>query len=350
MTDPGPASFADLLIRLVERSDLTAAEARWALERVMVGEVPPSVLGGFLVGMAAKGTTIDELAGFSEAMVAAAVPLPVPGRLVDIVGTGGDRHRSVNISTMAALVTAGAGLTVVKHGNRAASSASGAADVLEALGVRLDATPERVAQIAGEAGITFAFAAVFHPAMRYAGPARRELGIQTFFNVLGPLTNPARPRASAIGVANERWAPLMAGVYAGRGDEVVLYRSADGLDEWATTAPTQVWEIRGGQVTEHVVDAREAFGMASATLEELRGGDATTNAAVVRRVLSGERGAARDAVLLGAAAAIVADGSLVPDGGDLLARMARGLEVARHSIDSGAAAAVLERWVAASNA
>lgn len=349
MSVPAP-TFPDLLARLVEGEDLSAPETRWAMERVMAGEVAPSVLGGFLVGMAAKGVTTPELTGLADAMVSAAIPLSVPGRTVDIVGTGGDRHRSVNISTMAALVTAGAGLTVVKHGNRAASSASGAADVLEVLGVRLDAKPSRVAELAGEVGITFAFAAVFHPAMRHAGPVRRELGIHTFFNVLGPLTNPARPRAGAIGVANERWAPLMAGVYAERGDRVLLYRSTDGLDEWATTAPCQVWEIADRSVTEHLLDAVELFGLAPASLEDLRGGDATANAEVVRQVLAGRTGAIRDAVLLGSAAAIVAEGSLVPAEADLVERMRIGLDVARASIDSGTAAEVLARWVEASNA
>ncbi|WP_454300574.1 anthranilate phosphoribosyltransferase [Salana multivorans] len=339
----------DLLSQLIAGEDLDTAQSRWVMAQIMAGELPPAQLAGILVALAAKGESVAELRGFSEAMIEAAIPLPVPGPTVDIVGTGGDRHRSVNVSTMAALVAAGTGLRVVKHGNRAASSASGAADVLEVLGVRLDATPERVAQLAEEVGITFAFAAVFHPAMRHAGPTRGALGVRTIFNVLGPLTNPGRPRAGAIGVANAAMAPLMAEVYAARGDSVLLFRSADGLDEWATTAPATVWEIHDGKVTEHVIDATAAFGMAPATLEDLRGADAAFNAEVVRRVLGGERGAARDAVLLGAAAAVTADGSLVGTG-SLVERMEQALVVAAESIDSGAAAAVLDRWVAASNA
>lgn len=342
-------TVADLLAQLIEGNDLDADQARWVMGRVMAGELPPAQLAGVLVALAAKGESVAELRGFSDAMIAAAIPLEVPGRTVDIVGTGGDRHRSVNVSTMAALVVAGSGLRVVKHGNRAASSASGAADVLEALGVRLDLPPERVAELAREVGITFAFAAVFHPAMRHAGPTRSALGVRTIFNVLGPLTNPARPRAGAIGVANAAMAPLMAEVFASRGDDVLLYRSHDGLDEWATTAPTTVWEIGGGSVAEHVVDATEAFGMAPATLEDLRGADAAYNAEVVRRVLAGERGAPRDAVLLGAAAAIAAEGSLVGDG-TLVERVGEAIDVAARSIDTGAAADVLERWAAATTA
>ena len=347
MSTPTP-NWADLLTSLVARRDLDASETGWAMAQIMAGEASPSVLGGFLIGLAAKGETVGELLGLADAMTAAAIPLNVPGRTVDIVGTGGDRHRSVNISTMAALVIAGAGLVVVKHGNRAASSASGAADVLEALGLNLDLSPTRVGDVALEAGITFAFAKTFHPSMRFAGPTRSELGIATAFNVLGPLTNPARPGASAIGVANARVAPLMAGVFAERGTSVVAYRSQDGLDEWATTAPASVWEVRDGEVVEHLIDAREAFGMSSATLDDLRGGDAAFNAQVVRETLAGQQGPIRDAVVIGAAAAIVADGTLVPPG-EFIDRMRSGIRLAQESIDSGGASAALTRWIAASN-
>lgn len=338
------APYSALLAQVVAGEDLRAEQAHDFMASVMNGDVPPSVLGAVLATLAAKGETVEELAGFSSAMVQAAIPLQVPGRTVDLVGTGGDRHRSVNISTMAALVAAGSGLRIVKHGNRAASSASGAADVLEALGVHLDATPERVAQLAQEVGITFAFAMLFHPSMRYAGPTRRELGIHTVFNVLGPLTNPARPAASAVGVANERMAPLMAGVFARGGRDVMLYRSMDGLDEWATTAPAQVWEVREGRITHEVIDACDAFGMPRATLEELRGGDAEVNAEVVRQTLAGARGPVRDAVVLGAAAALVADGERVGTG-SVIERMRAAIALAEASIDEGAAAGALQRWI-----
>lgn len=348
MSDAGAPTWPALLTSLIAGEDLPAARTAWAMDQVMSGETSPVVLAGFLVALRAKGETVEELAGLADSMLAHAVPIEVPGNAVDVVGTGGDRHRSVNVSTMAALVVAGAGPTVVKHGNRAATSASGSADVLEALGVRLDMPAERVAQTATTVGITFCFAQVFHPSFRFAGPTRRDLGIPTTFNFLGPLTNPARPRAAAIGVADRRMAPLMAGVLAARGTSALVFRSQDGLDELATTAPADVWEVAAGEVTHHVLDAREAFDMAPASLEDLRGADAAHNAGVVRTMLAGERGPVRDAVLLNAAAALVADGSTPgTTSGPFEDRMRAGLVAAAHSVDSGAAGQVLDSWVAA---
>jgi len=267
-------------------------------------------------------------------MLRHAVRIDVPGDCVDVVGTGGDRHHTVNISTMAALVVAGSGRRVVKHGNRAASSSSGAADVLEALGVRLDHAPARVGELAVEVGITFCFAGLFHPAMRHAAAARSGLGVPTVFNFLGPLTNPAQPRASAIGVFDERMAGLMAGVLAGRDRAALVFRGEDGLDEMSTTARTQVWRVAGGEVQRELAD--------------LRGGDARYNADVVRRLLSGERGPVREAVLLNAAAALVAcDPSA---GASLEEQLGAALGVASAAVDSGAAGETLERWVKASQA
>jgi anthranilate phosphoribosyltransferase len=344
-----PPTWQGLLTALVAREDLTSAETAWAMDEVMSGATSPIVLAGFLVGLRAKGETVAELTGLADSMLAHAVPIEIPGPTVDVVGTGGDRHRSVNISTMAALVVAGAGPTVVKHGNRAASSASGSADVLEALGVRLDLDVAEVAAAAGTVGITFCFAQVFHPSFRFAAAARRELGIPTTFNVLGPLTNPARPRAAAIGVADRRMAPLVAGVLAGRGTSALLFRSEDGLDELSTTAPADVWEVQAGEVTHHRLDPRSAFGLPAASLEDLRGTDAAYNAAVARRVLGGEAGPIRDVVLLNAAAALVADASQPgTDEGSLEERMRAALGLAARAVDEGAAAAVLDRWVAAS--
>jgi anthranilate phosphoribosyltransferase len=260
---------------------------------------------------------------------------------VDIVGTGGDRQRTVNISTMSAMVVAGTGATVVKHGNRAASSASGAADVLEALGVRLDLTPEQVTRTAVEAGVTLCFAQRFHPALRHAAQARVELGVQTTFNILGPLTNPARATHSAIGVADPRMAPLMAGVLARRGTTALVFRGDDGLDELTITTTSRAWVVRDGEVTESLVDPRD-FGIALAPIETLRGGDAAFNADVARRLLAGERGPVRDAVLLNSAAALVALG---PGEGSLTEQFATGIQRAADAIDSGKAQAVLDRWV-----
>lgn len=348
MTVTAP-TWPGLLTALVARRDLRADETAWAMDQVMSGETGPAVLAGFLVALRAKGETVEELTGLADSMLAHAVAIRVPGRTVDVVGTGGDRHHSVNVSTMAALVVAGAGLTVVKHGNRAATSASGSADVLEALGVRLDLPVERVARAATTVGITFCFAQVFHPSFRFAGPTRRDLGIPTTFNFLGPLTNPARPQAAAIGVADRRMAPLMAGVLAARGSRALVFRGEDGLDELSTTAPAEVWEVADGAVVPHRLDAREAFGLAPAVLDDLRGSDAAFNAHVVRAVLAGERGPVRDAVLLNAAAALAADGSLPGTGaGPFEDRLAAGLVAAAAAVDSGAAADVLDRWVAAS--
>jgi anthranilate phosphoribosyltransferase len=336
-----------LINALIGGADLTAGSTEWAMNSIMSGEATPVQVAGFLVALRSKGETVDEVAGLVEAMVANANPIDIAGEKLDIVGTGGDQQNTVNISTMAALICAGAGAKVVKHGNRASSSSSGSADVLEALGVRLDLPIPRVALNAEEAGITFCFAQVFHPSMRHAAVARRELGVPTAFNFLGPMINPANVQASAVGVANEQMAPLVAGVLAKRGSRGLVFRGNDGLDELTTTGPSRVWEIRNGEVTEEAFDPRE-LGIRQATLEELRGGDAAANAAVVRAVLAGAPGPARDAALLNAAAGLVAfDLDAV---GPLADRMAAALKRAEESIESGAAAAVLDRWVALSQA
>ena len=316
----------------------------------MSGEATPVQVAGFLVALRAKGESVDELSGLVDAMLQHAVPVHVSGPVVDIVGTGGDRASTVNISTMAALVVAGAGLRVVKHGNRAASSACGSADVLEALGVRLDLSPDAVGRVAETAGITFCFAQVFHPAMRHAAVARRELGVPTAFNFLGPLTNPALPAAAAVGVADLGMAPLMAGVLAARGTSALVFRGQDGLDELTTSGPSDVWLTDGGTVRQVVLDPAE-LDIPSAGVEQLRGADASYNAQVVLDVLGGATGPVRDAVLLNAAAALVAArGALPADGPGLAQAMREELVRAAESVDSGAAADVLRRWVAATSA
>jgi anthranilate phosphoribosyltransferase len=337
-------TWPGLISALLSRRDLTRVEAEWAMDQVMGGEATPVQLAGFLVALRAKGETVDEITGLAEAMLRHAVRIEVPGPTVDVVGTGGDRHHTVNISTMAALVVAGTGRRVVKHGNRSASSSSGAADVLEVLGVRLDQPAQRVAELAGEVGITFCFAQQFHPAMRHAAAARGGLGVPTAFNFLGPLTNPAQPRASAVGVYDERMAGLVAGVFAVRDRTALVFRGEDGLDEMSTTAPTRVWRVADGTVSDEQVDSAR-LGLPRAELTDLRGGDARHNAEVVRDVLAGRTGAVRDAVVLNAAAALVA---CEPSPRSLEEQIGARLREAADAIDSGAAADVLDRWVKAS--
>ncbi|GGY92925.1 anthranilate phosphoribosyltransferase [Streptomyces nitrosporeus] len=339
-------SWPGVLTPLLRGEDLTAEDTAWAMDRIMSGEATDVQIAGFAVALRAKGETVGEVTGLVRAMYGHAHTIHVPGRTVDIVGTGGDMAKTVNISTMSAIVVAGAGAKVVKHGNRAASSASGASDVLEKLGVNLDLTPQRVVEVAEEAGITFCFAVKFHPALRYAARARKELGTQTTFNILGPLTNPAQVRSQAIGVADPRMAPIVAGVLAERGNSALVFRGDDGLDELTTTATSRVWTVRDGEVREEAFDPRDV-GLELVPVEALRGADASYNADVARRLLDGERGPVRDAVLLNSAAALVA---LEGGDGTLNERIAAQIARAAESIDSGAAKRALERWAAASNA
>ncbi|SFE97170.1 anthranilate phosphoribosyltransferase [Actinacidiphila alni] len=343
---PATRSWPDVLSTLLARQDLSAADTAWAMDAIMRGEATDVQIAGFAVALRAKGETVEEVSGMVRAMYAHANTIEVPGPTVDIVGTGGDRAKTVNISTMSAIVVAGTGAKVVKHGNRAASSASGASDVLEQLGVNLQLTPQRVVEVAEEAGITFCFAVKFHPALRHVATARAELGVATTFNFLGPLTNPARVRSQATGVADPRMAPIVAGVLAERGSSALVFRGDDGLDELTTTATSQVWVVRDGAVERVAFDPRDV-GLPLVPVAALRGADAAHNAAVARRLLAGETGPVRDAVLLNSAAALVA---LRPNDDPLEKQIAAGLEAAAESIDSGAAAAALERWAAASNA
>lgn len=345
---PSEPTWSALITTLVEGADLTAEETAWAMDTVMAGDAEPVPLAGFLVALRAKGETVEELRGLADTMLAHAVPFEVSGPAVDIVGTGGDRAHTVNISTMASIVIAGTGRRVVKHGNRAASSRSGSADVLEVLGVRLDHEAERVAQIYEETGIAFCFAQRFHPSFRHAGAVRSQLGIATVFNFLGPLTNPGQPRATAVGSADARMGELMAGVFASRGTSALVFRGSDGLDELAATGPATVWVVADGAVTQEVLDPSTALGLERIDRAQLRGGSAQENAEVARRLLAGEPGPVRETVLLNAAAALVADGSLEGTAeGDLVSRLSAGLEHAARSVDSGAAGDLLERWVRA---
>ncbi|MEU0055717.1 anthranilate phosphoribosyltransferase [Streptomyces sp. NPDC006334] len=339
-------SWPALLNGLLEGRDLSADDTAWAMDLIMRGEATDAQIAGFAVALRAKGETVQEITGLVRTMYAHANVIDVPGRTVDIVGTGGDGAKTVNISTMSSIVIAGTGAKVVKHGNRAASSASGASDVLEKLGVNLELTPRRVAEVAEEAGITFCFAIKFHPALRHVAAARGQLGIRTTFNALGPLTNPARVKAQAVGVADPRMAPLIAGVFAERGNSSLVFRGDDGFDELTTTSTSRVWVVRDGKVTEETFDPRDV-GIELVGVEALRGADPSYNAEVARRLLDGERGPVRDAVLLNSAAALVA---LDPTDAPLTEQLRAGMDKAAQSVDSGAAKRALERWVAASNA
>ncbi|MFF9847488.1 anthranilate phosphoribosyltransferase [Streptomyces litmocidini] len=339
-------SWPVLLNGLLDGKDLSADDTAWAMDLIMSGEATDAQIAGFLVALRAKGETVEEITGLVRTMYAHANTIEVPGPAVDIVGTGGDGAKTVNISTMASIVVAGTGTKVVKHGNRAASSASGSSDVLEKLGINLNLTPRRVAEVAEEAGITICFAVKFHPSLRHVAAARGQLGIRTTFNVLGPLTNPAKVKAQAVGVADPRMAPIVAGVLAERGNSALVFRGDDGLDELTTTATSRVWVVRDGGVTEERFDPRDV-GIEFVPLEALRGGDPSYNADVVHRLLAGETGPVRDAVLLNAAAALTA---LEPGTGTLAEQLGAGIARAAESIDSGAALRSLERWVAVSNA
>ena len=334
--------WPDVLGPLVARQDLTAEQARWAMHQVVRGEAGPAALGAFLAALRTKGETATEVAALAEVMTQAAHPLPVPAD-VDTCGTGGDRSESVNVSTMAAVVCAAAGLRVAKHGNRAASSACGSADVLAELGVVVDLAPPQVERCLEEVGIAFLFAQVFHPSMRHAAPVRRELVVPTVFNVLGPLTNPARPPAQVVGVADERLAPVVAAALAARGTRAWVVRGDDGLDELTTVTTSSLWRAVGGDVVREEVDPTD-LGVPRCAPQDLRGGTAEVNAAAVRDLVAGRRGPVRDAVLLNAAAALaVFDAQGDPPAADALAQH---LPRVAAAVDDGRAAALLDRWAA----
>ena len=350
-------SWPDLTSALLQRQDLDPADTSWAMDRVMSGDATPVQLAGFLVALRAKGETAAEVSGLVEAMLSHAAHVeidPTVGPTVDTCGTGGDRSHTVNISTMSAVVVAAAGAPVVKHGNRAASSAAGSADVLEALGVAVDLAPAAIGDCLAEAGIVFCFAPVFHPGMRHAAVARRELGVATVFNVLGPLANPARPAAQVVGCADLRLAPVMASALFARGTRAIVVRGEDGLDELSTCAPTRVWDATGASLVESLVDALN-LGIARSLPHALRGGDAAFNADVARAVLCCERSdrldPVRDAVVLGAAAALVAHDAArgIISTASIGDRIAAAVPRAIEAIDSGAAGAVLDRWITVSS-
>jgi anthranilate phosphoribosyltransferase len=329
-----------LLTDLLDRRDLPAATARAAMATILAGDATPAQLIGFVVALRAKGETPEELSGLLDAVLAAATIVPLPDALrsqaIDVVGTGGDRSHSINVSTMSAIVAAGAGVPVCKHGARAASSKCGTADVLEALGIAVDLPPEGVLRCVEEAGIGFCLAPSYHPAFRFAAPSRREIGIPTVFNLLGPMANPGRVRRQLIGVANPAVAERMLASLRIHGSEKAWVVHGNGLDELTTTGSSTVLALEDGHVRTFTVDPVE-LGLAPAIPDELVGGEPAENADAVRRVMAGEHGAHRNIVVLNAGAALVV--------ADRAASLPEGIAMAAEAIYSGAAAAALQRFI-----
>lgn len=330
----------EVLATLLRGESLDEERACGLLDGIMEGDADPVRVGAILVAMRTKGESSSEIAGFVRSMRSHATSIEPPSGAVDTCGTGGDGAGTFNVSTVAALVVAGAGVPVAKHGNRAASSSCGSADLLESWGVAIDLPAEPAERILHEIGITFLFARTFHPAMRHVAPIRSALGVPTVFNVLGPLTNPAGVSRQVVGVADARLAPVVAGALARLGhDHALVLRAEDGLDELTTTAPNHLWEVRHGAVEESVLDATD-LGLARADLADLAGGDVEDNRAIADAVLAGERGPRSDVVVLNAGAALYVAGA-VDD-------IAAGLDRARDVLDSGGPAALRDRWVARS--
>lgn len=342
---PAP-TWPTLIGQLIRGESLTADSAAWAMNEIMEGAATPTQIAGFGIALRMKGETAAEVGGMAAAMLAHAAPLSIPGSLTDLVGTGGDRAHTVNISTMGTIVAAAAGVRMVKHGNRAASSQCGTADVLEALGVVIDLPPSQTEKLAEETGVVFLFAPLYHPALRHAAVPRRELGVPTVFNFIGPVANPARPQAQAVGVADARMGQVLAGVLAGRGCSALVFHGDDGLDELTTTGPSTVWLTRDGAVEQIRFDPAE-LGIPRCQPADLRGGDPEWNAAVVRSMLTGQPGPVRETVLLNAAAALVAHAG-VPESSDLPQALAGAYASAASAVDSGAASSLLDRWAQAS--
>ena len=338
-----PLNWSALTEKLSSGLDLERDEIQGAMREILGGDSDIESVKSFLLALKNKGETSDEVGALIEVMYAHAGPITIAERAVDTVGTGGDGAHTINISTTAAIIAAAAGARVVKHGNRAVSSKSGASDFLEALGVVPGLSGAGVERTVRELGIGFCFAPVFHPAMRFAAPARKELGVPTVFNILGPLANPAKPQAAAIGVANERMHLVMAQVLAEKGCDGFVFRGDDGLDEITLATTTSVLSIGNAEIKSDRIDAKD-FGMQNSPIEAIVGGDAAENARISRAIFAGERGAPRDAVLLNAAAAIAAfEGDLESD---VKERLTLGLDRAVRAVDSGAALSLLDKWAA----
>lgn len=322
---------------VVSGKSLSMEDASLVMREIMEGEATPAQLGAFLTALALKGETTQEIAGMAKVMREMALQVKVDGELIDTVGTGGDGKNTFNISTATAFVAAGAGLKVAKHGNRAASGSCGSADVLEALGVQIELSPEAVAQCVNEVGVGFMFAPAFHPAMRYAGPVRREIGIRTVFNILGPLTNPAGAQTQLLGVAFPELGGIMAEVLGFLGSHhAMIVHGHGGLDEISLSGDTSVWEVRGGEVEEWTLHVEDT-GLPETPIEAIRGGTKEENAATMRRVFQGEQGPVRDMVLLNSAGVLMV--------GDKAESIRKGVEMSAGIIDSGAALAKLDQMI-----
>jgi anthranilate phosphoribosyltransferase len=334
--------WKSFLERLENGLNLETHEISSIMETILRGEAEVAEIKSFLVALKNKGETAEEVSALVNQMFAHSAPISISDRAVDTVGTGGDGAHTINISTTAAIIAASAGARVVKHGNRAASSKSGSGDLLEALGVAITLDGKGVERTVSELGIGFCFAPIFHPAMRFAAPARKELGIPTVFNILGPLANPAKPQAAAIGVADDRMHLVMAEVLATRGVDGFVFRGDDGLDEITLSSTTSILSIGNGEIRSDLIEPSD-FGITRAPVSELVGGDAAENARITLAIFAGERGAPRDAVMLNAAAAIAAfDGE---QDLDVRERIARGLRKAEAAVDSGETTALLQRWI-----
>ncbi len=341
----GSFTWPEVLTGLVNGEDMSTEAGTWAMGEILGGNATPVQIAGFAVALSAKGETVEEIAALADVMLGRARTVPIDAPTVDVVGSGGDRANTVNISTMSAIVAAAAGAKVAKHGNRAASSLCGTADCLEELGVVIDLDPDLQQQVLDEVGIVFLFAPLYHASLRHAAGPRRELGIRTVFNFLGPLTNPARPVSQAIGIADERMAGLVAGVLAHRGVRGLVFHGTDGLDELTTTSGSQLWLVNGGRVVRAELDPLD-LGLPRASKTDLVGGEPAVNARIAREVLSGVTGPVRDIVLLNSAATLLAYDGPDPDV-DPAEQLRPQIERAREVIDSGRATATLDLWIAA---
>lgn len=344
-------SWPSILGKLIAKNDLDRAEANWAMSQIMAGESSDAEIAAFMLALRSKGETVSELAGLVDVMLKKAVILDTGDDAVDIVGTGGDQVGTVNVSSMASILTAAAGVPVMKHGSRSASGKTGSSEMLEVLGIKLDIDPKKVSDVFRAVGITFFYAPVFHPAMRYVAPIRKQLGIPTTFNFLGPLANPAQPVATSLGVANGAIAPLMAQELAERGRHGLVFRGNDGLDELTTTTKSTIWQVSPGSTQKSELDPTD-LGIKLVAQDQLIGGDAQFNAQVARDLFagktSGKLGAVRDIVILNAAGGVVAyRAAKNQTPADLLEKFSSAVEIVTKALDSGAAETKLAEWIVA---